>query len=212
VPTKRGAHLALSLERLEGLAARSSASACPRHSGRWTKSRGSWAELRHRAEDRVRYGELSRKGKGRERQEEEYESSGESEHRLQSARLTPLFMTSSHCARDSLDYRPVTIVDTSEKRSSSSPSKCRSRTWRGWARRRRSQRPGLVVRQRRRSGPRFIRAARAGAGSSIDPDLRQQPRVAERLAAALNELAGRRWSARTTDRWRGRSGSRSRTA
>ena len=44
VPTKRGAHLALSLERLEELtAAASSASGCRRRSGRSTRSRGSSA-------------------------------------------------------------------------------------------------------------------------------------------------------------------------
>ena len=42
--TKRGAHLALSLERLEQLAGRRcSGSACPRRSGRWRRWPGSWA-------------------------------------------------------------------------------------------------------------------------------------------------------------------------
>ena len=48
VPTKRGAHLALSLERLEALrgGARCSASACRPRSGRSTRSRASWAAPR----------------------------------------------------------------------------------------------------------------------------------------------------------------------
>ena len=63
MPTKRGAHLALSLERLRGRLPRGrcSASACRRRSGRSTRSRGSWAER----------SEASRTGRARTRAQRE---------------------------------------------------------------------------------------------------------------------------------------------
>ena len=49
VPTKRGAHLALTLERLQALtASRCSASGFRRRSGRWRRSRGFSAEWKYR--------------------------------------------------------------------------------------------------------------------------------------------------------------------
>ena len=66
VPTKRGAHLALSLERLEELAAPRgcSASACRRRSGRSTRWRASWAARRAQG-PRAKAGARRRTAEGR---------------------------------------------------------------------------------------------------------------------------------------------------
>ena len=56
--------------------------------------------------------------------------------------------------------------------------------------------------------PRLLELVQAHRSTLIFVNSR---RIAERLAAALNELAGECWSARITDRWRGRSASRSKT-
>ena len=177
VPTKRGAHLALSLERLEELArlrlrrtprphralecghAASSGSDCPRRSGRSTKSRGSSAAARQkwrRAKGEgtgTRHKRKGRKAKRDQRRGSRTAGTGDS-RRVHAERPAPA------------EYRPVTIVDTSEKKrldltdrsagrghgaGSASPTRSRA------ARRRRA-------RCARRSGRRSIRGCWSSCG------------------------------------------------
>jgi ATP-dependent Lhr-like helicase len=133
VPTKRGAHLALSLERLEALCARP-----PQRIGLSATQR----PLDEVARFLGGVGPQSATGpksprRGPQRGDDEEFS----------------------VSRGAVRYRPVTIVDAGQKKALSSPSKCRSRTWRSSAppATSRAARPGRANRERR-SGRRSTRA------------------------------------------------------
>ncbi len=97
VPTKRGAHLALSLERLEALLRRGrcSASACRRRSGRSTRSRGFSAAPSRRAVGSRQRRRRSRHAQGAAHAE----------------RPTPRSHDEFAVGPRRVRYRPVTIVD-----------------------------------------------------------------------------------------------------
>ena len=169
-PTKRGAHLFLSLERLEALrpsatSRRCSASACRRRSGRSTRSRGCSAAA---------------------------EADGR---------------------HDRVEPRPVEIVDAGEPEELRPDGRGRrSKTWRGSASCRRFQsgpRP-LGAGDAHRSGRRSTRAGRADPAHRSTMIFVNSRRLAERLAAALNELAGRRDRARPSRLGRARASARDR--
>ena len=105
VSTKRGAHMALSLERLERIVARAAAarSGCPRRSGRWTKSRGFWVA---RAQA-VRFDSARREGdEGTKAGDEAQRRAG----RFRGRRRRRV----RRCPRAPVAYRDVTIIDASE--------------------------------------------------------------------------------------------------
>ena len=109
VPTKRGAHLALSLERLEHSPdGGSSGSGSRRRSGRWTRSRGSSGARRSPAAARVRHASGAATGRARPRRETRARrSSGPS---APPRRSPPV-------------WRPVTIVDAGARRSARPPDR-----------------------------------------------------------------------------------------
>ena len=204
VPTKRGAHLALSLERLEALhrtrLQRIGLSATQRPLDEVARFLGGARPRRQRSEPWSSEAKASRQrkkpGKGGDAADEDIHDE---------------FAADGPGARP---YRRVTIVDTGARRSARAPDRGAGRGH-GAARPAddipsgpASQGPVAVDLDGDPSAP-----ARARPGASLDADLRQQP--ADRRAARRGaERAGRRAArcARTTARSRGRSGSRSRIA
>ena len=195
VPTKRGAHLALSLERLEAIDRpaphRFSASACRRRSARSTRSRASSAAPTARLAAR---GRRSSAQASRATTHDEFASSRAVDDETVTAR---------HDRR------------RAEEAARARRSRCRSRTWRG------SARPSEIPSGPAAQGPVAHvdldgdppAAARAHPRAPVDADLRQQP-APRRAAGRRAQRAGRRdaRARRTTARSRGRSASRSRTA
>ena len=195
VPTKRGAHLALSLERLESLTAtpaqRIGLSATQRPLDEVARFLGGAQHGTTPIDD----------GSGTKARPPIADPEDAIHDEFTSDRTTPT-------------YRPVTIVDTSQKKQLELRDRGAGRGH-GQDRRGRGdpQRSGVagdgahVDLERHPSA-----AARARAGASIHADLRQQP--PHRRAAGVGaqrdcrRAAGR---ARTMDRSRARSGSRSRT-
>ena len=168
VPNKRGAHLALSLERLAAplRTSRRSGSACRRRSVRWRRWRGFWAAWRRSRESPA-------------------------------VGSKPPTLTLGN--PDELDdprsphFRPVTIVDTGEKKQLSLRVEVPV------------EEMAKLGESRRRSpsGPAAAGPARASIWPAIHPRLLElirahrstlifvnSRRLAERLAGALNELAG----------------------
>ena len=187
VPTKRGAHLALSLERLERL----------RDAGRAPMQRIGLSATQRPLDEVARFlgGTLHRAAPA-STPVRKAEASGR-----QTPTAAPIERDPDDAIHDEFavrrggaaSYRPVTIVDTSrEEAARADASKSRSRTWRGSARSRRSR----AARRRRGRCARSIwtrdpsAAPRAGAGAPSTLIFVNSRRIAERLAAALNELAG----------------------
>ena len=181
VSTKRGAHLALSLERLERIVAQAAAAdwACRRRSGRWTRSRGisAGATKTSRPQDHEDHEDLKTP----------------SAQDLKTSRPTSQnpFTTSLKTITRSTIGRSRSSMPA---RRSSWRSACRrrSKTWRRW---------GNLDEQP--SGPASRGPVAQSIWSSIHPRLVElirshrstllfvnSRRLAERLAGALNEIAG----------------------
>ena len=107
VPTKRGAHLALSLERLAALlrSRRRSASACRRRSGRSTRSRGFSAASRPSPTRRRRRQRPRRRA-----------AAGRAPRSRSQATLDDEIDDEFAATRGAVRYRPVTIVDAGAKK------------------------------------------------------------------------------------------------
>ena len=207
VPTKRGAHLALSMERLAGdrRRRRCSASACRPRSARSTKSRASSAApdpAGHAADQTADQTGPDRRRHGHAGRDRLTDAEDAIHDEFTADRASP-------------NYRAVTIVDTSQKKklelTIEVPVEDMARMGEaeeipsGPA----SQGAGALVDLERDPSA----AAGTGAGAPLDAHLRQQParRGTARRARSTSSRASR-WSARITARWRGRSGSRSRTS
>ena len=206
-PTKRGAHLALSLERLEELAAtgRCSASGSRRRSGRSTKWRGS-------------SGGVGRRGPPDGRDATRRASSAASPSAAERSTRRDPCTTSSRIRRSgAVAYRPVTIVDAGAAEGAAADDRGAGRGH-GAARRDEPATPPSGPRARRRQRapsiwsaihPRLLELIRAHRSTL---HLRQQPPPG-RAPGGRDQRAGRRnaRARRITDRSRARSASRSRT-
>ena len=190
VPTKRGAHLALSLERLEALTgSRCSGSDCRRRSGRLEEVAqflvGRWQLRKSGGHLQIKRGisaALSMSWSMRWRQMH----ADDRQERLRS--------TDGRAGRCGSAYRPVTIVNAGERKRAGAERRSSGRGHGAAGRRSEefAERAGVAGAEARlRSGVRSIRGCwrlcRERTSTLIFVNSR---RVAERLAGALNELAG----------------------
>ncbi len=200
MPTKRGAHLALSLERLEAICQRSpqriGLSATQRPLDEVARFLGGVEHARLKGSRSTTDSKGSRstiEAKGTHAKRTEAAVEGEIEHEFS----TP---------RGAVRYRPVTIVDAGQKKSLKLTIEVPVEDM-----------AKLTTADDIPSGPASVGDTRPSIWSAIHPRLLEliqahrstlifvnSRRLAERLAGALNELAG-------PDRSRGRSASRSRT-